>query len=93
MSEEVTTFLNRHVYTNRGQYVGVVANVVLDVASRKVASMLVTNTNPNLVEGSRDVAVPFRWVTASGDIVILGFFPEKVAYKAPEPEPEPEIVA
>jgi sporulation protein YlmC with PRC-barrel domain len=39
----------------------------------------VTNTNPSIVEGTVDVAVPYRWVNAVGDIVILSHFPERVA--------------
>jgi sporulation protein YlmC with PRC-barrel domain len=30
------------------------------------------------VDGGRDVAVPYRWVSASGDVVLLSTFPEHV---------------
>ena len=56
----------------------------------KVSSLLVTNTNPALVEGTVDVAVPYRWVNAVGDIVILSHFPEKVATKKKEENKEDE---
>ena len=52
--------------------------VFLDVEDKRVSSLLVTNTNPSIVEGSVDVAVPYRWVNAIGDIVILSNFPERV---------------
>ena len=77
-TEEVTTFLKLPVYTREGVYVGHVRNVFLDTDEKRVSSLLVTNTNPSLVEGSIDVAVPYRWVNAVGDIVILSNFPEKV---------------
>lgn len=78
MPEEVTGFLNLPVYTSRGTYVGTVSNVILDLDAKRVGSLLVTNTNPGLVDGARDVAVPFRWVEATGDIVVLNNFPEHV---------------
>ena len=75
---EVTSFLKLPVYTREGTYVGHVKNVFLDMDQKKVSSLLVTNTNPSLVEGSVDVAVPYRWVNSVGDIVILSNFPTKV---------------
>ncbi len=75
---EVTSFLKLPVYTRSGTYVGHVKNVFLDVEDKRVSSLLVTNTNPSIVEGSVDVAVPYRWVNAVGDIVILSNFPERV---------------
>jgi len=76
--EEVTSFLKLPVYTREGTYVGHVKNVFLDIEEKKISSLLVTNTNPSLVEGSIDVSVPYRWVNAVGDIVILSNFPNKV---------------
>lgn len=84
--EEVTSFLKLPVYTREGKYVGHVKNVFLDVDEKKVSSLLVTNTNPSLVEGSIDVSVPYRWVTAVSDIVILSNFPNKVSIKRDEEE-------
>ena len=85
---EVTTFLKLPVYTRQGMYVGHVKNVFLDIDEKRVSSLLVTNTNPVIVEGSVDVAVPYRWVNAIGDIVILSNFPERVATRKAEDEDE-----
>jgi sporulation protein YlmC with PRC-barrel domain len=79
--EEVTSFLKLPVYTREGVYVGHVKNVFLEIDEKRVGSLLVTNTNPALVEGSVDVAIPYRWVNAVGDIIILSNFPGKVATK------------
>ena len=87
-AEEVTSFLKLPVYTREGKYVGHVKNVFLDVEEKKVSSLLVTNTNPSLIEGSVDVSVPYRWVNAVCDIVILSNFPEKVATRKKEEESE-----
>jgi len=85
-TEEVTSFLKLPVYTRWGTYVGHVKNVFIDMDDKRVSSLLVTNTNPSLVEGTVDVAVPYRWVNAVGDIVILSHFPERVATKKKEKE-------
>ena len=96
-TEEVTSFLKLPVYTRKGTYVGHVKNVFLDIDEKRVSNLLVTNTNPSLVEGSVDVSVPYRWVNAVGDIVILSNFPDKVATRKekepekPEDQPESEI--
>jgi sporulation protein YlmC with PRC-barrel domain len=64
--------------------VGHVRNVFLDMDEKRVSSLLVTNTNPAIVEGTVDVAVPYRWVNSVSDIVILSYFPDKVTTKKKE---------
>jgi sporulation protein YlmC with PRC-barrel domain len=78
MVTELTTFIGRPVYNHRGLFVGSVGNVIIDLPTRKVGSILITRTNPALVDGGRDVAVPYRWVTAIGDVIQLSTFPEHV---------------
>lgn len=86
--EEITRFVNLDVYTAGGTKVGTVKNVILDVSSRRLDALLVGKTNPAVVEGGVDVAVPFRWVRSFADILILNYFPARVALPAPAPEPE-----
>lgn len=89
-AEEVTSFLKLPVYTRGGTYVGHVRNVFFDMDEKRVSSLLVTNTNPSLVEGTVDVAVPYRWVNAVGDIVILSHFPERVTTRKKEEKTDEE---
>jgi len=89
-TEEVTTFLKLPVYTRHGTYVGHVSNVFIDMDEKRVSQLLVTNTNPTLVEGTADVAVPYRWVNSIGDIVILSYFPDRVTTKKKKEEKEEE---
>lgn len=79
---EVTDFIGLGVYTNKGHFVGVVQNVLVDLPNRRVGSLLLTRTSSKFVEGGLDVAVPYRWVSAIGDILILSHFPEKVVAAA-----------
>ena len=69
---------------------GHVRNVFLDMDENRVSSLLVTNTNPSLVEGTVDVAVPYRWVNAVGDIVILSHFPQRVTSRKKKEKTEDE---
>lgn len=81
--EEITRFVNLPVYTAQGTFVGNVKNVILDVTGRRLDALLVGKTNPALVEGGVDVAVPYRWVRAFDDILILSYFPARVELPAP----------
>jgi sporulation protein YlmC with PRC-barrel domain len=91
--EEITRFVNLPVYTATGTFVGHVKNIILDITGRKLDSLLVGKTNPALVEGGVDVAVPYRWVRAFDDILILSYFPARVELPAPAGESEPEAEA
>lgn len=79
MVTELTSYVGRPVYNAKGAFVGTVGNVIVDLPTKKVGSLLITRTNPTLVDGGRDVAVPYRWVTAVGDVVLLSTFPEHVS--------------
>ncbi|MCD6480704.1 MAG: PRC-barrel domain-containing protein [Thermoplasmata archaeon] len=89
---EVTDFINLPVYTNRGIYVGEVRDVIIDVDERRVDKLVLTNTRKEMVEQGMDVAVPYRWVSAVGDIIILSYFPEKVEIPREEEEEEEEEI-
>lgn len=89
-TDEITTFLKLPVYTREGTYIGHVSNVFLDMETKKISSLLVTNTNPTLVEGTVDVSVPYRWVNSAGDIVILSYFPPRVTTKKKKEEKKTE---
>jgi len=77
------------VYTSQGIFLGTVSNLVVEVDDNKVQGLFINNTNPLLVEGSKAVNVPYRWISAIGDVVILKYFPKRVAVKrTPKPKAE-----
>ena len=90
MLEEVSEMIGLQVYTNGGIFLGNVGNVIVDVAAANIDGLFVTDTNPLLVEDSKSVAVPYRWIQSIGDIVILGYFPKRGAVRKPAPEQKPE---
>jgi sporulation protein YlmC with PRC-barrel domain len=70
-------------------FLGNVNNLVVDVDNGSVDGIFVGETNPLLVEGSRAVSVPYRWVQSVGDIVVLRYFPKRVTTKRGAPAPAP----
>jgi sporulation protein YlmC with PRC-barrel domain len=85
MLEEISELIGLQVYTSKGIYLGNVNNIIIDINTAKVDGVFISETNPLLVEDSKNVSVPFRWIQSIGDIVILRFFPGRVAIKT-EPE-------
>lgn len=81
MLEEASNMIGLQVYTSQGIFLGNVSNLVVEVDENKVQGLFVSNTNPLLVEGSKAVNVPYRWISSIGDIVILKYFPKRVALK------------
>ena len=78
MLEEVTSLLGLQIYTHFGVFVGMVNNVIVDIKKHRAESIFVEETNPALVEASRSITIPYRWVQNVGDIIILKHFPEHV---------------
>ena len=78
MLEEVTSLLGLQIYTNYGVFVGVINNIIIDVKTHKAQSLYIEETNPTLVEESRSITIPYRWVQNVGDIVLLRYFPEHI---------------
>ncbi len=84
--EEVSELIGLQVYTNNGVFLGNINNLVVDVDNGLVEGVFVGETNPLLVEGSKAVSVPYRWVQSVGDIVILRYFPKRVSLKKAPPK-------
>ncbi len=78
---EISEIIGLQVYTQNGVFLGNVNNLVVDVDNGSVDGIFVGETNPLLVEGSRAVSVPYRWVQSVGDIVVLRYFPKRVTSK------------
>jgi sporulation protein YlmC with PRC-barrel domain len=89
MQTEASEMIGLQVYTSQGIFLGTISNLVVEVDENKVQGLFINNTNPLLVEGSKAVNVPFRWISAIGDVVILRYFPKRVAVKkSSKPKPE-----
>jgi sporulation protein YlmC with PRC-barrel domain len=91
MLEEISELIGLQMYTPDGIFLGNVDNVVMEVDKRRVDGLFIGETNPLLVEGSAGVNVPYRWVQAVGDVIILKYFPQRVSLTKEAPQEE-EIV-
>ena len=83
MLEEASELMGLQVYTSSGIFLGNVNNLVIDLENKRVDGLFVSETNPLLVEESKAVNVPFRWIQSVGDIIILKYFPKRVTTKKP----------
>lgn len=79
MMTELLEIIGLEVYTNEALYLGSVDNIVVDTESMKIDGIYVQHTNPMLVEDSRSVLIPYRWISSVGDMVLLKHFPSYVS--------------
>ncbi len=79
MLEEISEIIGMQVYTPEGIYLGNVDNLVMDMDSCSINGIFIKETHPLLVEGSKSISIPYRWIQSIGDVVILKYFPKRVA--------------
>lgn|SRR5487761_1057841 len=89
MLVEMTELLGRQIYTPDGRLVGEVDNVVVDVDTAKADGLYLNEASPVLVEESRPVSVPYRWVSSVNDVILLKYFPHRVSLKKAGARPPP----
>ncbi len=76
--ETMKNIIDLPVYTEKGILVGNVYDIILDSDSKSISGILIKETNSILVEDGLPVSIPYRWVRAIGDAVLLHIFPEHV---------------
>ena len=90
--QEITTLVGREVYTKNGVFVGEIEDLRLDLDVQQVTGLALHQVNNELfgpdVSTSRGVIVPYRWVQAVGDIVIVNDVVERVHGNAEGDEEE-----
>jgi sporulation protein YlmC with PRC-barrel domain len=73
--QEITTLVGREVYSNNGVYVGEVEDVRLDLDAEGVSGLAIRDVNTELFSDmaadARGVMLPYRWVLAVGDVVLI----------------------
>jgi len=73
--QEITSLVGREVYSNNGVFVGEVEDLRLDMDSERVTGLALGQINRDLfesrVDGSQGVMIPYRWVRAVGDVVLV----------------------
>jgi len=78
MMTEATELIGLEIYTDKGYLLGTIKDVLLDVNEQIIYGLYVEKSNPLLVEDGVPVVVPYRWVKAVGDVILLKKFPSYV---------------
>ncbi len=71
------------IYGPKGVYVGKVSNISFDSDGRRVRGLIVERVSPAIAEPGIVISIPYEWVTAVGDVVLLKRFPERILRDAP----------
>jgi len=91
--QEITTLVGREVYSNNGVFVGEVEDLRLDLDEQVVTGLALTELNGELLAeraaGSAGVILPYRWVRAVGDVVLVNDTVERLG----DADEEEEAVA
>ncbi len=91
--QEITSLVGREVYSNNGVFVGEIEDLRLNVGGQSVTGLALGQLNRELfaneAAGSTGIIVPYRWVRAVGDIVLINDVVERVR----DADDEEEIVA
>ncbi|PSP80001.1 photosystem reaction center subunit H [Halobacteriales archaeon QS_4_69_225] len=73
--QEITSLVGREVYSNNGVFVGEVEDLRLDMTDERVTGLALGQINRDLfddrLEGANGVLLPYRWVRAVGDVVLV----------------------
>jgi len=95
--QEITTLVGREVYSNTGVFVGEVEDLRLDLDRQEVTGLALHQLNRELfsteINQSRGVIVPYRWVQAVGDVIIINDIVERLQRAAEESDEEDEVPA
>jgi len=97
MPQEITTLVGREVYSKNGVFVGEVEDIRLDLDREEVTGLALHQLNAELfddeIRRSRGVIIPYRWVQAVGDVVIVNDIVERLRRPEADSENEEELPA
>ena len=94
--QEITSLVGREVYTNNGVFLGEVEDIRLNLDAESVTGLALHQLNRELfaseAASSRGVIVPYRWVQAVGDVIIVNDLAERIQ-RAKEGDGDEEVTA
>ncbi|GCF12362.1 photosystem reaction center subunit H [Haloarcula mannanilytica] len=94
LPQEITALVGREVYSKNGVFVGEVEDLRLELDRKEVTGLALHQLNTELfdedVNAARGVIIPYRWVQAVGDVVIVSDIVERL--RQPEAGDEEEEV-
>jgi sporulation protein YlmC with PRC-barrel domain len=91
--QEITTLVGREVYSNNGVFVGEVEDVRLDLNQQAVTGLALGELSQELfagrIEAGKGVMIPYRWVRAVGDVILINDVVERLE----DEDEDEEVVA
>lgn len=91
--QEITTLVGREVYSNNGVFVGEVEDVRLDLGGQTVTGLALGELSQELfagrIESGKGVMIPYRWVRAVGDVILINDVVERLE----DDDEDEEVVA
>lgn len=94
--QEITTLVGREVYSKNGVFVGEVEDIRLDLDQQTVTGLALHQLNSELFDAearaARGVIIPYRWVQAVGDVIIVNEIVERL-HQPDEEADEEEVPA
>ena len=92
-TQEITALVGREVYSNNGVFVGEVEDLRLDLDRQEVTGLALHQVNTELfdqeVRTARGIILPYRWVQAVGDVIIVNDIVERLRNPDDEEEEVP----
>jgi len=82
MLTEISNIQNMEVITDKGLSLGIVEDAIVDLETAEVYELLVTQTNPDLVDDGANVGVPYRWIQSISKVILLKHFPGRIKRRA-----------
>ena len=80
--QEITSLIGREVYSNNGVFVGDVEDIQLNLDDEIVTALALAELNPELFEeltaNRQGVLIPYRWVRAIGDVILINDVVERL---------------
>jgi sporulation protein YlmC with PRC-barrel domain len=73
MRNQITELFDLKVYTEKSVFVGEVEDILIDIDSKKMESIVVGKLNQQLVDikNYKGLKVPFRIIRSIGDIILV----------------------
>ena len=78
MLEMTGELIGLEVYTPKGIFVGKVTEIGFDLNNKSVDGIIIDDVNPAIAEHNIILNIPFDWISAIGDVVLLKRFPERI---------------
>ena len=79
MLDQASEIIGMEIYGPNGIFVGKVSELVMDPEFRSITGIIISSPSPVIADKGVMLKIPYRWVQAIGDIIILKAFPNFIS--------------